>query len=180
MNKAVIGVVIVVLVVLGGWYVMKNKGDTRPESMNDLLVTKESLMCTFSETNAQANTTGTMYVADGKVRGDFSSVIAQGGQKVDSHLITDGQKVNVWTSAAPQGVEITIDPTKVDANGKSTQVDFEKKTDYHCQPWTIDATKFVIPADIQFIAPEAMVNPAVQAPNASTTINVASTTPAVQ
>ena len=152
-NKIIIGVVVAVLVIGGGYWFFGREASltTSPSTMNQLLASADPLECAYTQNNDQADTTGTLYVADGKVRGDFTiQTKASAGvaaQKLDSHLVTDGKQVLLWplTSQAPtQGVLINVDPTKKD------QVNLDQTFDAVCKPWVKDDAKFAAPTDVQF------------------------------
>ncbi len=183
-NKVIIGIVVVVLAVAGGWYFVVNKKAPAPmasSTMNQLLASAEPVECVYTQTNEQAQTTGTLYVAGGQVRGDFTvetkAVANAPAQKFESHLITDGKKVLLWplTPVAPtQGVTVAVDPARKD------QVDLDQNFNADCKPWVKDDSKFVAPADIKFTdanvleqAFEAQAKAAMEAQ-----MKLASTTPA--
>lgn len=152
-NKIIIGVVIAVLVVGGGYWFFGREASltTNPSTMNQLLASTEDLECLYTQNNDQADTTGTLYVSGGKVRGDFTiqtkAVAGSAVQKFDSHLVTDGKQVLLWplTPQEPtQGVLINVDPAKKD------QVNLDQTFDAACKPWVKDDAKFTAPADVQF------------------------------
>lgn len=156
-NKVIIGVIVAVLVIGGGWYFMSGKQGASSvveggnSTMNQLLASKEDLECVYTQVNDQASTNGILYVSGGKVRGDFTvEVKAASGvqaQTFSSHLVTDGKQVWLWPLSPEmpnQGVSIAVDPTKKD------EVNLDQSFNADCKAWTKDDAKFIAPTEVQF------------------------------
>lgn len=122
----------------------------------DLLQRQQNLTCTFSYADPEGNqSNGVIYISnDGdRLRGDFQLTNSEG--TMESHMIQKNGFSYVWSSAFDQGYK-----TKIDADqnyqddlpeDQSDSFDFNQEYEYSCQPWTIDATKFQEPADVDFI-----------------------------
>lgn len=124
--------------------------DTTEQSgtIADLLSRTGSWRCDVSSNVAAAPSTGVAYIADGKIRGDFTSkVAAMGNLQVKTHLIVIDGFAHVWTDLYPQGAK-----TAIDAPASETQSGFSHDTQvsYLCVPHQPDASLFVLPANISF------------------------------
>lgn len=178
MNKTVIGIIIAVLLVgVGGWYFYssRNSAANKPQlmqSMKELIASGVSQKCDFSE--PQSNTSGTIYIAGGKVRGDFTSTSPSG--VVGGHMISDGTSVHTWMEGMTQGFTSSFDMSGAPGGGDTQQgLDPSKKTDYKCEKWSADESKFQLPSGITFVdmstimkGPGTGATPAVGAPPTKT------------
>lgn len=175
-NKTVlIGIVLLLLVVLGGGVFMvmnKNPGTAVQSTVADAQVTtpggggsvqktlKElftsgvAQKCTFSNTSETPAVQGVTYISSGKVRGDFSTAIAD--KTITSHMIVEGNTNYMWTDEQKVGFKMTIDTdaaaTPVPTGSAMSQqaFDMNKTMEYNCSPWVVDASLFVPPTNIEF------------------------------
>ena len=181
-NKVVIGIVVAVLLILGiGGYFFVNKNQTptgsmsgseamtpgensaQPQSFLDLL-TGGAKKCTFAETTDQTQTSGTAYVANGKIRTDIASTVA--GKEMNSHMILISPTVYVWTEGQANGFKMEVSPEKPDQAMGGTEktpptegVDVQKKMDFQCQSWIADNSLFDLPANVEFADMSSMMAP---------------------
>lgn len=119
-------------------------------SFADLSTRGGEWKCMVDTSTAEAVSSGSVYVSQKNVRGDFTSDVASYGQ-VESHIITDGESVYTWTSVMPQGFKMKMVATGNDSGKPSGQGgDANQKYSYDCEPFTVDASLFVVPSDIQF------------------------------
>src|SRR3989344_4779890 len=157
-----IGVIIVVAVV--AFLVMGNKASQTPsetptavESETDqtnantirgLLGLGKNVTCTFENTDDTGNTSsGTIYVAGDKMRGDFNNSGPAGA--FEGHMIRDGEYAYSWSTLVPQGTKFKLD--QEDAGEKDEKnVDLDKQVDMYCQSWSVDNSKFSLPDGIEF------------------------------
>ncbi len=168
MNRTVlIAIIILVLLVGGGaFYRMANRSKPTPvnqvgtqtevspstgasgvsaqQSMKDLLASGQSQQCTFSD---ETGNTGTVYVANSKMRGDFNSTVD--GKTTASHMIVDQPTAYVWMDGQTDGFKMSLDAVK-QPQGSTQSVDIDKKVDYTCTSWSTDASIFTLPAGIEF------------------------------
>lgn len=168
MQKKTIWIVIAVIILIGlGFFLSrgsigvdqtKSEGDQTaaqtetstagsPMSLKSLLGMNTSQVCTFSMDTESVKTSGTVHVANGKVRGDFQSQ-TEGGA-ISSHMISDGQYVNIWTDSMAQGFRMKIDAGAT-ASANSNVPDFDQKMNYNCKPGSVEASLFVPPTTIKF------------------------------
>lgn len=122
---------------------------TTKESIRSLFSAGKNVTCTF--TYADNSTSGTIYVADKKIRSDFTIKDAS-GKMTESHMIQDGDTGYFWTGT--QGTKMKID-TSVKASpaaGSAQQgADLDKQQDMKCSSWSIDGSKFTVPTDVKFM-----------------------------
>lgn len=131
--------------------------NTGSGSLKNLFGMTGSFICTVSSDVASGLASGTVYVSDGKVRGDFTT--QANGATVAVHMIqTEGYMYN-WSDAYPQGVKIKTDVEG--ATGEqvpmSDMFDANANINYSCDPSTVDTNMFVPPANIEFMDLGAMM-----------------------
>ncbi len=115
---------------------------------------KGSYKCTVHRTVQNIDTTGTMYIANKMIRGEFSNNYQ--GQNVEvKFIIRDGYGYT-WTTGIPNmsgGYKIKI---PVDPDGKETgEVMYsyvDSVGDYTCENWTVDTAMFTVPTNMTFQA----------------------------
>jgi hypothetical protein len=121
-----------------------------PKSLRDLMGVTSNQTCTF--TDADGQNSGTVYSANGKMRGDFSGTA--GSTTTVSHMISDASTIYVWMDGSAQGFKGDIEALSkfsADSSGSgSKSVDPDKKVDYSCSAWTADESKFALPG-IEFV-----------------------------
>jgi len=179
-NKKVIAIVAVVLVLgVGGYLLWKSQGAKAPsgvqtgtetpsglKSLKELIAAGVAQKCTFSTSNESGSSEGTTFVAGGKMRGDFTSVVA--GKTTKSHMIVDGNTNYIWTDGEKTGFKTTFEETE-SSGGEGTsgspettaegQTDLNQKVDYKCSAWVTDLSQFAPPSDVQFTDLSQMFKP---------------------
>lgn len=174
MNKmTLIIVIVVVLLLLTGAFIFMKKSSSNPKtaqgqtaqgpqkkSLLDFFSMTGSLKCTFADKTA--NSSGTVYAAVGKMRGDFQSAV--NGTTTQSHMVNDGSYVYIWTDGQKTGYKMSLASVKSEAsqaiskmqNGPGPQqsssqgMDMKKQSDYSCGPWAADNSLFTPPTDVTF------------------------------
>jgi len=171
-NKILVGVVIVLLLLGGGWYLMSNQKtsgtnlsneSTNTEeqssggvnSLKDLLTAGVSQTCTFSTSDDTYNSEGKVYVASGKMRGDFATTIDGVEQK--SHMVVKDNTSFIWTDGQKQGYKATFEGEQEvaveDVEGQDAKtVDINQKVDYKCSPGIVSDSYFDLPSDVEFLS----------------------------
>ncbi len=168
-TKAIIGLIAAVVVIGGGAWYFSSKGTEGGAAMMGTEEKKEeakgmgsfaelvgkagSWKCTVKTNVEQAPSEGVAYIADGKVRADFSSKIAAlGGKEVKSSMIQVDGYVYTWSDMIPQGMKMKIpENTATPQAQTSGGFDYSAQVDYDCGPWMMDATKFDPPASVTFM-----------------------------
>ena len=109
--------------------------------------------CTFDQTVENSHSTGTVYISNGKMRGDFKSDVSAAGtnMSVESHMISDGEFMYTWSSMMPTGFKMKIDQASSpsDEAGQGT-FDANMKLSYDCAPWSPGSSQFTLPSSITF------------------------------
>jgi hypothetical protein len=120
---------------------------SEPQSLKTLISYRGSQKCTFSSATATSQSSGTVYVSNGQMHGDFTSLSQ--GKTLQSHMIVKDNTSYVWGDAMPGGFKMSFDSM---ASGQSSggEVDPNTPVDYSCGAWAADPSLFVPPTDIQF------------------------------
>jgi hypothetical protein len=169
-NLLIAGAALFLLLIVGAglMFMAKTSRKNVPEStlpketvsdQSGVFATKESIKSLFSSgKNVTCSVAypdngggGTMFIADKKMRGDFSTKDASGKQ-LESHMILDGDTSYSWMGA--QGVKMKIDASVKASPGSSSAgqtADLDKQEDMSCSGWSVDNSKFVVPGDIKFM-----------------------------
>jgi hypothetical protein len=170
MNSKVIAGIVILIVIIGGAFLLtRDKGsdvasnneavdaessvDTESASIKSLLTADRNQTCTFTSTEGDMKSEGTVYVSGGKMRGDFSTTTS--GQTNVSHMIHKDNTNYMWTEGQTTGLKMTFDPKAVEAasEASSTQnqsVDPNKNLDFDCDSWSADNSKFELPSGVTF------------------------------
>lgn len=107
--------------------------------------------CTVKQIVSDFDSTGTVYMNAGNIRGDFSTV-AEGRTMNSYFVMKDGYTYN-WSDLAPMGVKIKIDMDGRNANAEASGTyswNAEQIGEYNCVEWTVDESKFAVPTTVKF------------------------------
>ena len=117
-------------------------------SIKSLLGVGRNATCKISYPDG--TTSGTIYVADNKIRGDFN-LTTPDNKQMESHMIQDGQFSYFWTGTTGTKIKIDTSTTQTSpAAGQQQGTDFDKEVDMDCSSGSIDSSKFTLPADVKF------------------------------
>ncbi len=164
-TKAIIGIIAAIAVVgAGAWYVFTMNGGDKAGSETgkkeavagpgagtfaEIIGRAGSWQCDVKTNVQEAPSEGTAYIADGKVRADFTSVVS--GQTFVSHMISADGYVYTWSDAYPQGVKMPMpELSEEPAQGSTAGLSYHSQVDYDCAIWGKDETKFVPPSTVTF------------------------------
>ena len=165
MNKKFLPLVIVgavVLLAVGAFaFFSTNKGSLPgtvqeraaegSKSLRDLMAAGGSQKCEFKDDEGNS---GTSYISGGKVRTDYTTLVE--GVETSGHMILDGNTMYTWMDGENQGFMMTFDPEDVndedvpETAGDGASVDLDEETDYTCSPWTVNASFFSPPSNVDF------------------------------
>ncbi|HVU80186.1 MAG TPA: hypothetical protein VHD37_02370 [Candidatus Paceibacterota bacterium] len=120
----------------------------KPQTLKSLIAYQGTQKCTFENATANSSSSGTVYVANGQMRGDFTSV-AQ-GKTFDSHMIVKGNTSYVWGSSMPGGFKMSFDSMAAPSGSSGGSVDPNAPVNYSCGAWSADESMFELPASVQF------------------------------
>jgi uncharacterized protein YxeA len=136
-----------------------NSQTTAQGTLKSLLTSGKSQKCTYSYTHQSTTVNGTVYVANGKMRGDFVS--PSGQSKVTGHMIIDGGYFYVWTDLSNSGIKMAVNqeqPATAAVNNSQTP-DINQSFTYTCQGWAEDDSLFTLPSSISFMTTALPVAP---------------------
>ncbi|MDO8657501.1 MAG: hypothetical protein Q7K55_02075 [Candidatus Levybacteria bacterium] len=172
MKKLVFGFAILLIIIVGGvggFYVMKksaqkvatnqttpvptqkpaeNKATTMQGTLKSLLSGGKSVRCAVSNKIKDVSMDGTVYVADGKMRGDFKSIASQ--TTVNGHVIVDSQYSYMWTDISNQGIKIAITEQPATPSAENKSIDINQTFNYSCSDWSKDNSLLTLPSNITF------------------------------
>jgi hypothetical protein len=182
-KQVIIWIIVAAVVVLGGWYLWsQNSGTISPSptttdttgdtssadtataptgsgtgSLQSIFSRGGNYTCTFSTVSTAAgtgsNSSGTIYVANGKTRGDFSASTGS-GTPIQVHVIrADGMNYN-WVQGQTTGIKNAITTSSAivpNPSGAGFSEDTLASVSWDCHAWYPDATQFVPPTSITFI-----------------------------
>lgn len=124
-------------------------------TLQSLIGLGQSVECTivYEEVGGPA-VTGTYFVHDGRIRGDFLTEVPELGGNVLSSIIMRDSDMYMWSDIDGQqyGMKIDIDSTsEVSATESREPIPRDVPVAYDCRPWTsIDNSIFEPPATILF------------------------------
>lgn len=116
-------------------------------SLKSLLGLGKNVTCSYQE----ASVSGTVFVADKKMRSD-NTILDSKGISLDSHVLSDGEYTYMWTGTQGSKIKISAIETKASPSTKqaTTTQNLDQELNMKCDTWTIDPSKFVIPSDVKF------------------------------
>jgi len=126
-------------------------------TLASLIARAESLECSITYTAPDGpEVTGTYFVHNGQIRGDFLTTVPElGGEVLSSIIIADGA-VYSWSDIAGQmyGVKVLAPETEVDMTTPDTiraPIADDAPVSYECRLWTaIDNSIFQPPSSVLF------------------------------
>ncbi len=161
------GAIILVIVLGGAAFIMSKNSSKAPvstqvtqnekpasnqkslKSLKDLIASGQAQKCTFKDKSASVNVEGTTYVAGGKMRGDFNSMV--GEKNIMMHMIASDKTSYTWMDGQTTGYKMVFDPADMAApTGSQQSVDINKVIDYNCSNWSVDSSVFTPPANVKF------------------------------
>lgn len=166
--QIVIGVLVLIILGAGAFLMFKNSSKTpvatqnsqtpvaeqnpasTQKSIKDLLTSGQAQKCTYRDKMAEVDVEGTVYVAGGRMRSDYTS--KTGGQTIMGHMVVSDNKSYIWMDGQSMGMMMAFDPNRTPeaAPTGSQSVDVNKLIDYNCSGWTSDNSVFTPPANIKF------------------------------
>lgn len=181
-ENMIIGAIIIAIVLTGGAWYFLTRGPSTPGTETATATTTESAAvtgtapagkgtgplqnvfsrggnytCTFGTVNtaaaAASQSSGTLYVAGGKTRGDFS-VLASTGTRTTVHIIRSGGTNYTWVDGQTTGTKTAITATtatRINPSGAGFSEDQFATVSWDCHPWLTDSSQFVPPTSIAFV-----------------------------
>jgi len=128
----------------------------------------KTLDCSYSYTDDQGNRQNGEFFVDG-INGKFrsDSMITAKSTTMPgntlAHSISDGTYAYTWSSTdLKTGYKISLkqatsSPAAATTSSQNTE-DLSRKIDYNCRAWTVDNSKFALPAGVTFTDMDQMLN----------------------
>ncbi len=123
----------------------------------------KNVTCTFSSTDDSGNkTSGTVYVAGDRMRGDFSYQVS-GSAEQKSNILRNSEYQYFWQEGSDTGFKTKVDDSKESADdskkadSQNQSVDQNTKYGFDCSDWAVDESKFSIPGNVKFTDYSAQV-----------------------
>lgn len=127
-----------------------------------------NLTCDFTHVAEETGgaVAGTVYISGERLRGDFE--MEQAGMVYKSHMIHDDETIYTWTES-DQGMVAMKFPNTDDDGGliddgqaDDRSMSLDEAVEYDCRPWSVNASAFVPPSDIEFMDFESFMEEAMQ------------------
>lgn len=161
-QNTIIGIVVAIVVIGGGaWYLSAGSDSTTGEqgaensrgmgTFAELVAGGGSRTCTVTVNTDGHSSEGTVYIANGHMRGDFTSTV--NGQSMTAHMIQADGYMYSWSDAVNQGVKVSLAQAQ-QQQGAPTQnqgIDPNAQVDYDCSAWIADESKFDVPSNVTFM-----------------------------
>ena len=129
----------------------ESKPETISGTLKSLLTGGKSLKCTFSNKIETTVVEGTIYAAEGKMRGDFKTTADK--TAVNGHMIVDSKFSYVWNDISNQGFKVAVSEAEKASNASSAEsnaLDLNETLNYNCENWNKDDSVFNVPSNITF------------------------------
>lgn len=124
------------------------KNEQKQGSLKQLMAVTSSQKCIVSSETENSHSEGTVFIANGKMRGDFA--IAAASTTITSHMISDGKTMNGWSDQSAMGFTFSMDQTVGATTTTQQAVDVNSNYNYKCEDWREDGSKFELPKNIEF------------------------------
>ena len=119
-------------------------------SIKSLMTAGKTQVCTYTRKDNNTTMNGKIYVADGKMRGDFTELDAKGQNPNQHIIINDNTYVYAWSDLMNRGVKMTLSAAK-SASTTNGSPNLDEPVQLSCQGWTADQSFFTVPTTITFL-----------------------------
>jgi len=151
--KLVVGIIVVVVIIgaivfgMGGG----SGDDTDTENTSSLvalLATEGSQKCTVTSQTDSSESSGEVYIANGMMRGVFTSTAA--GQTVQSNMVVKDNVSYVWMDASTEGLMMAFNAAPASSENEAA-IDVNQEYSYNCEDWSTDESFFELPSEVTFV-----------------------------
>ncbi len=167
MSTRAIAAIIAVIVIGGGAYFYSTKNtntdvagesqsaemasgtNVETASLKSLIESGKTRKCTYQSNEGGVSTSGVMYSANNKMRGDITIELPETKSQSVTRMIYDGGTSYVWTDDSKTGSKMSLDQS-AQVETKNQSVDLNKDYNFKCEDWSVDQSKFELPSDVQF------------------------------
>jgi hypothetical protein len=153
MSKTTISILVVALVVVGGYFIVKAKKAESPEVANmetntqstpkkmafsEFIKQGGAYKCDVKQSMSDMENSGTVYIDGTMISGEYSTIAE--GRKMDTNFILKDGYSYTWSSTLPgMGFKIKIPESANDNVDASASGDYSWNAnqigDYNCEPW---------------------------------------------
>jgi|GEM_PF-1057775 len=128
----------------------ENESASVGSTFAEIIALGQNVICTFEYNDGGENSSsGTIYMTSGgkELRGDFKVISPIATEA--SFVRTDGYNY-MWGPSLPQGIKTKVtNQAELMADGQEAALD--PNTKFACQAWTVDSSKFTLPATVKFM-----------------------------
>lgn len=124
------------------------KNEQKQGSLKQLMSQASPQKCIVSSATENSQSEGTVFIANGKMRGDFVTEVDT--KTTTSHMISDGKTLNGWSDETTMGFMFNMDQTAQATTTNQQAVDVNSNYNYNCEDWKEDSSKFELPKNIEF------------------------------
>jgi uncharacterized membrane protein len=151
MKKIIIYTVIGLIIIFGVIFFIMNKGGTpttatSPDSIRSILSSGASKQCTINQTTDTTKVTGSVYIANGKMRADITS--ASTGVTTNAHMVISNDYTYTWVDGVSTGFKVAMSQSTTDTSRQPLDLDDQKGV--VCTSWSANDAKFDLPTNISF------------------------------
>ncbi len=172
MSKTLISVVVVAVVVVGGYYLFlradhveeeltvtptneqETESTVKKMAFSEFVKQGGAYKCDVKQAMSDFENSGTVYISGGNTRGEYTT-IAEGRTMKTSFILKDGYSYS-WGDMM-QGMGFKVKATSdmgMDGLAASDTYSWNANQigDYTCEAWTVDSSKFDLPSGVTFRA----------------------------
>lgn len=173
MKNTIITAVVIVAIAVSGYFILRDKptstssddlakvedtvkmeDGTAPTSSKKMAFSQfvnqgGTYKCTVTQYVGETSTQGTVYIDNGKMKGEFKTVAD--GVNIDSNFVLRDGFMFSWSSMSKMGIKMPIEEkTSVNGSTETSGFNTEQIGDYDCQTWAADSSTFTVPTTITF------------------------------
>ncbi len=169
-TKVIFGIILGIIAVILGFWLMNSQGKgtaMSPEgevqeqestsvgqTFAQLMGMGQSLKCTYEYNDGTNVSSGIMYMADSgeRLHGEFNFTQSGAGPMTMNMVRVDGYNY-MWGSSMPQGMKtkVTEENRAQLFNNSDANTAAINDTQYKCEAWNVDESKFAVPTNIEFM-----------------------------
>jgi hypothetical protein len=166
MFKTIIGLLVVGAVAVGGYFIMKSdtkvvddvqkeetetpvQSEGKKMAFSELVKQNGTYKCEVKQAMSDFENSGTVYMSGTNMRGEFNTV-AEGRTVQNYFVIKDGYMYNWSSFASEMGAKIKVEAIAKAREEGAYAWSPDQVGDYNCEAWTPEASKFEIPAQVNF------------------------------
>ena len=133
------------------WQTSNASAEPMTSSLSKLIASGQSVVCTYQTSDANGSQKGTIYVTQNQMRGDIDVTSPDG--TFPMHMIREGEWMYTWGGpmGEAQGMKMKVPPPGAAGPGRTQGPDMNETINMDCNPWPVDANKFSMPSNVEFM-----------------------------